>query len=414
MTQQPDPAVTGELPEPEQLPDGRHKRYAVVDGRNALAYVVVFPNPDEADGVIVDAAANGLSKQGAAVVLRRVADEWATPPISQPEPGSDEDQPKPEPEQAWLHPDGRIWVESGPRESRRLHLAGWAQGAPILDPQTGVDSRTVMTRLIPPMTMNALTPEDMAEFLHRITAETAVELGFASADEIPPWDQVPDDASAHVRAIATRILEALRAQFTREYGEALAEARSHAEREALKMVAVSMAAGGHWDAGLYDVITNRDHPYWSQTLVEVAELTTHGRTAVARRPDYADEADPRGHRWMNLGPGRFVCIKCPSTLRDQSLAEWPCPGALAIHPSLEHYNRQYPIGTLVWFRPNGVGDLTLSRTRTPVWIGPNDQPYVSVESYPPQAGAAVKLGDLRASAEIEIVVQTAVHPEDPR
>ncbi len=45
-----------------------------VDGRDALAYVIVKPGPS--GNVVIDAAANGLSKAAAAAVLRHVAEQW--------------------------------------------------------------------------------------------------------------------------------------------------------------------------------------------------------------------------------------------------------------------------------------------------------------------------------------------------
>jgi hypothetical protein len=51
------------------------ERIAVVDGREALAYVIVRPNAD-GTGVIMEAAANGLSKGEGAVILRHIADYW--------------------------------------------------------------------------------------------------------------------------------------------------------------------------------------------------------------------------------------------------------------------------------------------------------------------------------------------------
>jgi hypothetical protein len=46
-----------------------------VDGRDALAYVIVKPNGHD-DGVLIDAAANGMSKAQGAYVLRSVAQSW--------------------------------------------------------------------------------------------------------------------------------------------------------------------------------------------------------------------------------------------------------------------------------------------------------------------------------------------------
>ena len=48
---------------------------AFVDGRDALAYVIIRPNG--VDGVTVEANASGISQQDAAQVLRHVADRWS-------------------------------------------------------------------------------------------------------------------------------------------------------------------------------------------------------------------------------------------------------------------------------------------------------------------------------------------------
>lgn len=307
------------------------------------------------------------------------------------------DGPKPAPEQAWLHPDGRVWVESGPAESRKLHLAGWSDGINPVDPQTGDDLRHVMKPLLAPLTLGRVTDEDLAEYLHRLTAETALDLGFANPDETYDWSQAPHEAREHLRAIAKRTLETLRATFTFEYGEELRAAREEAMQLRMQMVAVESAARGHWSAGLSDIIEQRGHPYWSEALDAVALLAAQPTATAATRPDSLTQSEALvGHTWIDLGEQRFVCARCPADPQgEQGMSRWPCPGALAVQPSLAHYNEQYPIGTLVWFKPNGVGDDTLTRTRTPVWLGPNDQPYVSVKAYPPQAGAAVKLSDLR-------------------
>ncbi|MGW2692397.1 hypothetical protein ACWC3Y_11105 [Streptomyces sp. NPDC001296] len=46
-----------------------------VDGTDALAFVIIRPGSEEG-GVSIEAAANGLSKEAAAYVLRHVADLW--------------------------------------------------------------------------------------------------------------------------------------------------------------------------------------------------------------------------------------------------------------------------------------------------------------------------------------------------
>jgi hypothetical protein len=46
-----------------------------VDGTDALAFVIIRPGSTEG-GVSIEAAANGLSKEAAAYVLRHVAQQW--------------------------------------------------------------------------------------------------------------------------------------------------------------------------------------------------------------------------------------------------------------------------------------------------------------------------------------------------
>lgn len=48
---------------------------AFVDGRDALAVVIIRPNAT-ADGVVIEAHANGISHATAADVLRHVAAQW--------------------------------------------------------------------------------------------------------------------------------------------------------------------------------------------------------------------------------------------------------------------------------------------------------------------------------------------------
>lgn len=48
-----------------------------VDGRDALAYVLVRPGAD-AGHVSIEASARGISKTSAALILRRIADKWIT------------------------------------------------------------------------------------------------------------------------------------------------------------------------------------------------------------------------------------------------------------------------------------------------------------------------------------------------
>ena len=52
-------------------------RMIAVDGRDALAYVIVRPGNDE-HHVSLEAAARGISKTSAALILRQIADAWET------------------------------------------------------------------------------------------------------------------------------------------------------------------------------------------------------------------------------------------------------------------------------------------------------------------------------------------------
>jgi hypothetical protein len=168
------------------------------------------------------------------------------------------------------------------------------------------------------------------------------------------------------------------------------------EVQRMKAVAVELAVGGHWSQ-LEGVVGNHEHPYWTPTLEAVAKLTAQPAATAAGRPDgqYGRPAD--GHTWAQPRPGVFVCFQCISgdACDGAQYAPWPCPKAVEDQPALAHYNEYWPVGTVVQFRPNGVGDWTDSRTITPVWLGRDLQPYVSVDAYPPQSGAAVKIGDLR-------------------
>lgn len=54
-------------------------RMVAVDGRDALVYVIIRPDPDLPEGVTVEAGANGMSKQAAAWCLRQIAAKWEAP-----------------------------------------------------------------------------------------------------------------------------------------------------------------------------------------------------------------------------------------------------------------------------------------------------------------------------------------------
>lgn len=255
--------------------------------------------------------------------------------------------PSPEPEIAWLHEDGRIWVESGStlEGGRKLHLAGWANGVDPIQPD-GTDLRDDMKPLY----------------------VSALNIGY-------------HDKLAKARdTIAT-------------YDAAL-------EQERMKAVAVQLAAEGHW-THVDTVVGNRTHPCWSPALDAVAALAAQPAATAAGRPDGHLGRDSDRHDWMSVGGGRFVCIACdpPGTTlhpsEPQVFATWPCAEAVRLEPSLAHYNSAWPVGTPVTFPPHGVGDPEQSTTSTPVWLGKDHQPYVSVHAYPPARGAALKLSDLQ-------------------
>jgi hypothetical protein len=56
--------------------DGEAPRLALLDGRDALAFVVIRPADDAPDNVTVEAGSRGMSKAAAAYVLRTVADTF--------------------------------------------------------------------------------------------------------------------------------------------------------------------------------------------------------------------------------------------------------------------------------------------------------------------------------------------------
>jgi hypothetical protein len=59
------------------LPPGEVGMVAV-DGRDALAYVIIRPGKD-GESVMLEAAANGISKAQGAYILRHIADQWDPP-----------------------------------------------------------------------------------------------------------------------------------------------------------------------------------------------------------------------------------------------------------------------------------------------------------------------------------------------
>jgi hypothetical protein len=59
----------------KQLPDPDETTMTAIDGRDALAYVILRPGPDNAR-VMAEAGARGISKQQAAAALRQIADMW--------------------------------------------------------------------------------------------------------------------------------------------------------------------------------------------------------------------------------------------------------------------------------------------------------------------------------------------------
>ncbi len=49
---------------------------AFIDGRDAVAAVIIRPSPVNPSAVVIEAHANGIDKAMAAYVLRHVADQW--------------------------------------------------------------------------------------------------------------------------------------------------------------------------------------------------------------------------------------------------------------------------------------------------------------------------------------------------
>jgi hypothetical protein len=175
------------------------------------------------------------------------------------------------------------------------------------------------------------------------------------------------------------------------------------ERYELKLVAIDFAARGDWGQ-IAELVGHPDHPYWTPTLQTIADATERAAAALADRPDnfFVD------HSFHLVGDDEgndeyWVCQTCEVVDFDKGAikAPWPCAGALAAQPDLARLNAAIPVGTTVTFRPNGVGDATVTTTRTPVWIAKDGHSYVSVNAYPPQSGAAVRSDSLcidRASA----------------
>ncbi|MFG2404211.1 hypothetical protein ACGFR8_07705 [Streptomyces brevispora] len=57
----------------EQTPG--ETKLAMIDGRDALAYVIIRPGTTEGS-VLLEAAASGLDKAAGAYILRNIADLW--------------------------------------------------------------------------------------------------------------------------------------------------------------------------------------------------------------------------------------------------------------------------------------------------------------------------------------------------
>lgn len=55
--------------------------FVAIDGRDALAYVII--RPAEGGQVALEIAADGISKEQAAYILRYVADQWDPKPETQ-------------------------------------------------------------------------------------------------------------------------------------------------------------------------------------------------------------------------------------------------------------------------------------------------------------------------------------------
>jgi hypothetical protein len=136
-------------------------------------------------------------------------------------------------------------------------------------------------------------------------------------------------------------------------------------------------------------------------LDEIAERADEQAAERADRPSSVEAA--LQHGWTRLteddGTVHFECMSCSYlTATDQGTqrhpAPWPCLVAVEEHPQLRDLNDRCPVGTPVLYRPNGVGDPQYSTTRTPVWVAKDGLAYVSVEAYPPQAGAAMRIADL--------------------
>lgn len=68
------------------MPDEKKTGLAFVDGRDALAFVIIRPSKKTpGEGVQIEAAANGISHATAAYILRHVADQWDPPKTGEPD-----------------------------------------------------------------------------------------------------------------------------------------------------------------------------------------------------------------------------------------------------------------------------------------------------------------------------------------
>lgn len=67
-------------------------RLVAVDGRDALAGVIIRPSPDDPDRCVLDAWANGIGKREAAFYLRHVADLWDRALTAAAPPGAEGEQ----------------------------------------------------------------------------------------------------------------------------------------------------------------------------------------------------------------------------------------------------------------------------------------------------------------------------------
>lgn len=140
-------ALSTRQPCPDHPTDDAN-RVALLDGRDALAFVVIRPAGDGTDAVTVEASSRGMPKSAAAYTLRATADQFdeaaraeGDTPIPYP-PAVDDEQPHP-------HPTRRVLTDD---EYDAAHAAACA-AVPAVDSfavQDAMDAALLAVGILPP------------------------------------------------------------------------------------------------------------------------------------------------------------------------------------------------------------------------------------------------------------------------